>query len=100
MNRLGFAAQDWEELLRVLPEAPLKVQSVFSHFAASEEMQQDDFSKRQAASYLEMAERLEKALGYSFIRHLSNSAAIVRMPEWQLDMVRLGIGLYGIDSVV
>jgi alanine racemase len=45
-----------------------------------------------------MAVRLEKALGYSFIRHLSNSAAIVRMPEWQLDMVRLGIGLYGVDS--
>jgi alanine racemase len=98
MNRLGFAAQEWEELLRVLPPAPPKVQSVFSHFAASEEAQQDAFSKRQAAAYLEMAGRLEKALGYSFIRHLSNSAAIVRMPEWQLDMVRLGIGLYGIDS--
>jgi alanine racemase len=98
MNRLGFAVQDWEELLRVLPVAPLKVQSVFSHFAASEEAQQDAFSKRQAAAYLEMAARLEKALGYPFIRHLSNSAAIARMPEWQLDMVRLGIGLYGIDS--
>jgi Alr-MurF fusion protein len=98
MNRLGFAAEDWEELLRVLPGAPLKVQSVFSHFAASEETQQDAFSKRQAAAYLGMAERLEKALGYPSIRHLSNSAAIVRMPEGQLDMVRLGIGLYGIDS--
>ena len=98
MNRLGLAANDWEELLRVLPAAPLKVQSVFSHFAASEEPQQDAFSKRQAAVYLEMAARLEKTLGYPFIRHLSNSAAILRMPEWQLDMVRLGIGLYGIDS--
>ena len=98
MNRLGFAAQEWEELLRVLPAAPLKVQSLFSHFAASEEPQQDAFSKRQAAAYLEMAARLERTLGYPFIRHLSNSAAIVRMPEWQLDMVRLGIGLYGIDS--
>ncbi|HET6253463.1 MAG TPA: bifunctional UDP-N-acetylmuramoyl-tripeptide:D-alanyl-D-alanine ligase/alanine racemase [Puia sp.] len=98
MNRLGFAAADWDELLRVLPAAPLKVQSVFSHFAASEEAQQDAFSKHQAAAYLEMAARLEKALGYTFIRHLSNSAAIARMPEWQLDMVRLGIGLYGIDS--
>ncbi len=98
MNRLGFAASDWEELLRVLPAAPLKVQSVFSHFAASEEPEQDAFSNEQAAAYLEMAVRLEKALGYPFIRHLSNSAAILRMPEWQLDMVRLGIGLYGIDS--
>jgi alanine racemase len=98
MNRLGFAAQEWEELLRVLPAAPLKVQSVFSHFAASEEAEQDDFSRRQASIYLGMAARLENALGYSFIRHLSNSAAIVRMREWQMDMVRLGIGLYGVDS--
>ena len=98
MNRLGFPAEEWDELLRILPAAPLKVQSVFSHFAASEEEQQDAFSRRQAAAYLSMADRLEKALGYSFIRHLSNSAAIARMPEWQLDMVRLGIGLYGIDS--
>jgi alanine racemase len=98
MNRLGFAAQEWDELLRVLPAAPLKVQSVFSHFAASEEAQQDDFTKRQASAYLDMAARLANVLGYSFIRHLSNSAAIVRMPEWQLDMVRLGIGLYGVDS--
>jgi Alr-MurF fusion protein len=97
MRRLGFAPQEWEELLRVLPAAPLKVQSVFSHFAASEEAQQDAFSKRQALAYLDMAVRMEKAIGYSFIRHLSNSAAIVRMPEWQLDMVRLGIGLYGFD---
>jgi alanine racemase len=98
MNRLGFAAPEWEELLRVLPGVPVKVMSVFSHFAASEEAEQDVYSKRQAAAYLARARQLEKLLGYSFIRHLANSAAIVRMPEWQLDMVRLGIGLYGIDS--
>ena len=98
MNRLGFAPQEWEELLRVLPAAPLKVQSVFSHFAASEEAQQDAFSKRQASAYLEMAARLENVVGYSFLKHVANSAAIVRMPEMQLDMVRLGIGLYGFDS--
>lgn len=98
MNRLGFPAEEWDELLGVLPAAPLKVQSVFSHFAASEEPQQDAFSARQASTYLDMAGRLESALGYTFIRHLANSAAIARNPEWQLDMVRLGIGLYGIDS--
>ncbi len=97
MNRLGFPAAEWEELLQALPAAPVKVQSVFSHFAASEQVDQDGFSGRQAAAYLGIADRLEKTLGYSFIRHLSNSAAIVRMPEWQLGMVRLGIGLYGID---
>jgi len=98
MNRLGFPAPEWDGLLRALPLSAFKVQSVFSHFAASEEAQQDAFSLRQAAAYMEMAARLEAVLGYSFIRHLANSAAIVRHPELQLDMVRLGIGLYGIDS--
>ncbi len=98
MNRLGFPPEEIDDLLKVLPTAAFKVVSVFSHFAASEEAQQDAFSRRQAAVYMEMAARLEGVLGYSFIRHLANSAAIVRHPELQLDMVRLGIGLYGIDS--
>lgn len=98
LNRLGFAAEDWEELLRILAVAPVKVMSVFSHFAASEDAEQDAYSRRQAASYFRQAGQLEQVLGYSFIKHLSNSAAIVRLPDYQLDMVRLGIGLYGIDS--
>jgi alanine racemase len=98
MNRLGFPAPEWDELLQALPLSAFKVQSVFTHFAASEEAQHDAFSLRQAAAYLEMAARLEGVLGYSFIRHVANSAAIIRFPELQLDMVRLGIGLYGVDS--
>ena len=98
MNRLGFPAMEWDELLQALPESAFRVQSAFSHFAASEEAQQDAFSRTQGATYLAAADRLEKALGYSFIRHMANSAGIVRHPQWQLDMVRLGIGLYGIDS--
>ena len=98
MNRLGFPPEEIDDLLKALPPAAFRVVSVFSHLAASEEAQQDAFSLRQATVYLEMAARLEGVLGYSFIRHLSNSAAIVRHPEWQLDMVRLGIGLYGVDS--
>ena len=98
MNRLGFPATDWDELCQTLPASAFKVQSAFSHFAASEEAQQDAFSRGQGAAYLAAADQLEKALGYSFIRHMVNSAGIVRHPQWQLDMVRLGIGLYGIDS--
>jgi alanine racemase len=98
MNRLGFPAEDWDELLQTLPESAFSVRSAFSHFAASEEADQDAYSRGQGAAYLAMAGRLEKALGYSFIRHMANSAGIVRHPELQLDMVRLGIGLYGIDS--
>jgi Alr-MurF fusion protein len=98
MNRLGFPAEELDELSRVLPATAFTVQSAFSHFAASEEAEQDPFSRGQGAAYLAAAARLEAALGYSFIRHIANSAAIVRHPQLQLDMVRLGIGLYGIDS--
>ena len=98
MNRLGFPPEELDELLRVLSATAFTVQSAFSHFAASEEAEQDFFSLGQGAAYLAAAARLEAALGYSFIRHIANSAAIVRHPQLQLDMVRLGIGLYGIDS--
>ena len=98
MNRLGFPAEEMDQLVKVLPTAAFKVQSAFSHFAASEEAGQDAFSQAQAEAYLQAADRLETALGYSFLLHIANSAAIVRHPQLQLDMVRLGIGLYGIDS--
>ena len=97
MNRLGFPSEEIDELLQVLPGAAFKVLSVFSHFAASEEAQQDPFTGKQAQLYLATAQRLRDALGYPFLRHLANSAGIARHPELQLDMVRLGIGLYGID---
>jgi alanine racemase len=74
-----------------------KVQSVFSHLAASEEAQQDAFSRQQGAAYLEAVGRLQAVLPYTFLRHIANSAAILRHPELRLDMVRLGIGLYGVD---
>ncbi|MBS1661369.1 MAG: bifunctional UDP-N-acetylmuramoyl-tripeptide:D-alanyl-D-alanine ligase/alanine racemase [Bacteroidetes bacterium] len=98
MNRLGFPVEQLDDLMKALPAAAFKVQSVFSHLAASEDPGQDDFSKRQAETYLSAVGRLQSVLGYPFIRHIANSAGIVRHPEMQLDMVRLGIGLYGIDS--
>jgi alanine racemase len=98
MNRLGFPGDEIDQLMKVLPTAAFKVRSVFSHFAASEEPQQDSFSLAQWAAYQKVAGRLETILNYSFLRHIANSAAIVRLPQLQMDMVRLGIGLYGIDS--
>jgi Alr-MurF fusion protein len=98
MNRLGFPPDEIDDLLKALPTAAFKVVSVFSHFAASEEQQQDPFTNRQGKLYLETADHIRQALGYPFLRHLANSAGIVRHPALQLDMVRLGIGLYGIDT--
>lgn len=98
MNRLGFAEPQLPLLLESLRGGLFKVQSVFSHLAASEDPQQDAYTKQQADRFFGMVSQLQQILPYSFIRHISNTAGIGRHPELQLDMVRLGIGLYGIDS--
>ncbi len=99
MNRLGFAGSDMEKLAKdLLHTSSFKVQSVFSHLAASEDAMQDKFTMDQFDRFNEAADELEKKLGYPFIRHIANSAAVIRHPHLQLDMVRLGIGLYGVDS--
>lgn len=99
MNRLGFAIADIEKLgVHLSKSSFLKVQSVFTHLAASEEASQDSFTFQQFNLYQQAASTLQDRLGYTFIRHISNTAAIFRLPELQLDMVRLGIGMYGVDS--
>lgn len=98
MNRLGFSTDGMDALIRALKHTHFKIQSVFSHLAASEEAQQDDYTHLQAGIYRAAVARLQEALPYSFLRHIANTAAIIRHPDLQLDMVRLGIGLYGVDS--
>ncbi len=98
MNRLGFSRSGLSELLEALQGDRFKVQSVFSHLAASEDPQHDAFTRQQASLFMQMVERIQQVLPYPFIRHISNTAGISRHPDLQLDMVRLGIGLYGIDS--
>lgn len=99
MNRLGFSISDIEKLGNELLATPsFKIQTVFSHLAASEESQQDDFTYEQFNRFQKASKQLQQKMGYSFIRHIANSAATIRHPQLQLDMVRLGIGLYGVDS--
>jgi len=99
MHRLGFEKKDIPELaLRLTDNEYLKVKSVFSHLAASEDPSKDLFTKLQGELFFQMSHELQKALGNAVIRHISNSSAILRHPNLQLDMVRLGIGMYGIDS--
>lgn len=98
MNRLGFEPDQMEALSLKLNDSIFKVISVFSHFAASEEADQDAFSKQQTEIFLHASNGLAKKLSYPFLKHISNTAAVQRHPEWQFDMVRLGIGLYGIDT--
>lgn len=98
MHRLGFEKKELDDLLKVLKEHPnLRVVSIFSHLAASDEPEHDAFTRKQIELYLNMYGRLSEVLGYPPLRHMLNSAGITRFPEYQLDMIRLGIGLYGVD---
>ncbi|RDC61675.1 bifunctional UDP-N-acetylmuramoyl-tripeptide:D-alanyl-D-alanine ligase/alanine racemase [Adhaeribacter pallidiroseus] len=99
MHRLGFTEADLEELLtRLAATSQLRVVSMFSHLAGADEVQHNDFSQLQITRFRQMAAYLETRLGYSVSKHILNSAGIVRFPEHQMDMVRLGIGLYGIET--
>lgn len=99
MHRLGFEPEDLPMLIQLLQQYPnLEVKSIFSHLSASENQSHDAFSQQQADRFIDQYEQITQALPYRPLRHLLNSAGIVRFPQYQLDMVRLGIGLYGIDG--
>ncbi|HUS01001.1 MAG TPA: bifunctional UDP-N-acetylmuramoyl-tripeptide:D-alanyl-D-alanine ligase/alanine racemase, partial [Chitinophagaceae bacterium] len=99
MHRLGFEKTDISMLARHLAgNNKIKVQSVFSHLAASDNKDRDEFTKKQAVTFLECCEQLQNVLEYTFLKHIANTSAISRHPDLQFDIVRLGIGLYGIDS--
>jgi len=99
MNRLGFIKEDIEKLITELSSSDLvKVSSVFSHLAASDEEVHDNYTNEQIHYFNELSTKIQKEIDYPIIRHISNSAGIERFPEAQFDMVRLGIGLYGISA--
>ncbi|MEO8582187.1 MAG: bifunctional UDP-N-acetylmuramoyl-tripeptide:D-alanyl-D-alanine ligase/alanine racemase [Flavitalea sp.] len=98
MNRLGFAYTELDELIEILKGNSFKVQSVFSHLVASEDESLDWFTYKQGDHFQYMSSRIQENLSYPVIRHLLNSSGITRHPSLQYDMVRMGIGLYGIDS--
>jgi alanine racemase len=99
MHRLGLSKEDVELLPVMLHrDARVEVKSGFTHLAGADEMQFDEFSKEQLDLFEGIINRLERDLGYAIIKHALNSAGVVRFPERAMDMVRLGIGLYGIDS--
>jgi alanine racemase len=99
MHRLGFSKNDIEELkLIVSSNKFLLIKSVFTHLAASDDEGEDAFTLQQFDEFEFCALQLQKDLPFTFLKHISNTSAIGRFPQLQMDMVRLGIGLYGIDS--
>jgi alanine racemase len=100
MHRLGFGETDLNSLSEMLRQSDIfRVQTVFSHLAGSEEGMHDDFTKLQVKRFLSMSKIISEVLPYRFYRHIINSAGIERFPEAQFEMVRLGIGLYGMSSI-
>lgn len=98
MKRLGFDEEDLERLVTLLKQNQnIRVRSVFGHLAASDEKKHDEFTREQIAKFKRMSDVISNAFDYPILKHILNSGGIVRFPEAQFDMVRLGIGLYGID---
>lgn len=99
MHRLGFEPKDIEALCnRLKATTVFKIQSVFSHLAASDSALHDEFTNAQAASFLQGCGQIQQITGYTFLRHIANTSAIHRHKNLQFDMIRLGIGLYGVDA--
>ncbi len=100
MNRLGFEVSEATAIALALQAGnTMQVKSVFSHLAGSEQAVLDAFTLEQASLFEQAAGNVATILAYPFLKHISNTAAIFRYPQLQYQMVRLGIGLYGVDPV-
>ena len=96
MHRLGFYLEDMPALIeRLQVQKAVRVASIFSHLAGSDEAQFDAFTHEQAAYFQSCASSLIASLPYRPLLHICNTAGIERFPEYHFDMCRLGIGMYG-----
>ena len=99
MRRLGFEPDDWSELLAVIQAQPeIRVAGVYSHLADADNVRDKRFTNLQYKKFEEVCLRLQNSLGNTFIRHLLNSEGAFHFPEFQMDMVRIGIAMYGVSS--
>lgn len=100
LNRLGFQEPELIKVTNIIKAYDsIKVQSVFSHLAASEDLKETAFTQAQITRFKSIAKQFQNLCGYSFIKHLCNTSGVVNFPEAQFDMVRCGIGLYGYDNM-
>jgi len=98
MKRLGLEEGDLNEAVSILKNNQhIKIASVFSHLAGADESIHDDFSKSQVLCYEQAFKIISSGLNVTPLRHILNSPGILRFHQYQMDMVRLGIGLYGVN---
>ena len=99
MHRLGFVQSEIPKLIDILQkQKSLRIESIFTHLAASESWVFDEYTAKQVETFEELSTQIEEQFNYKIYRHVLNSAGIERFPNSQHDMVRLGIGLYGISA--
>lgn len=100
MHRLGFMTEELTELMDFLKDCRnVKVKSIYSHLAAADDPENDDFTLGQISLFRENADNMTASLGYKPLYHILNSAGIERFSKYQFDMVRLGIGIYGVSAI-
>ena len=98
MHRLGFEEKNIDTLLSVLKLHPeIHVAGIFSHLSSADEERQNDFTNGQISLFHDLSRKIITELNYPVLRHILNSPGISKFPNGQFDMVRLGIGLYGVD---
>jgi alanine racemase len=99
MHRLGFSIEDVSLICnRIKGQTGLLVRSIFTHLAGSDDPELDSYTGYQIDTFNEVSSQIEKELGYPFLKHVLNSAGIERFTCYQMDMVRLGLSLYGISA--
>ena len=99
MNRYGFNTEDLNDVLILLQENPqLKVKTVCSHLAASDELKKDGYTHCQIELFEQLTSKLQKELKHPFKRHILNTNGVLRHPQHQMEMIRMGIGLYGVSD--
>ena len=100
MHRLGFMTDEIQALTDFVKQCrSVRVKSLYSHLAAAEDPASDDFTLGQIRMFEDNASRIIGEIGYRPMLHILNSAGIERFPQFQHDMVRLGIGIYGISAL-
>jgi len=99
LNRLGFRVNDVDYITNKLSTSPqVKVKSILSHLAASEDKNENDFTLQQIRSFTDIAKEFTRKIGYKPMLHQLNTSGILNYPEAQFDMIRCGIGLYGFGN--
>lgn len=99
MHRLGFLPKEIPTLIQIIKNtSTITIKSIFSHFAASESDEHREYTLQQIQLFTELSHHIENQLQYKVLKHICNSAAVSRYPQAHFDMIRIGIGMYGITD--